>query len=689
MTSAIFIFLSKIAFTASITIGGGSFANVLNGLGDALPEGSQIQVGSFDGVEPSKSGADFTSVDWQSFNPFLGIGSTNPDEVIGTFSAGEGLESVFQISSELDAELGDLFPSEFPVRLGLRIFDTTANSLEGVAYNTVVRDVSTWVFNDPEVITNQPPTPSIATEDDSLMFWEDNENPFQTSITTTDDSTRIEELEAQLASVIAERDARPTQEDYDALIAERDENLENYTANLAEKGGVITTLSESITEKDAAYALVVAERDENLENYTANLAEKDGVITTLSESITEKDAAYALVVAERDENLENYTANLAEKDGVITTLSESITEKDAAHALVVAERDENLENYTANLAEKDGVITTLSESITEKDAAYALVVAERRYENLENYTANLAEKDGVITTLSESITEKDAAYALVVAERDENLENYTANLAGKDGVITTLSESITEKDAAYALVVAERDSRFEDTDADGITDIKEIELETDPNVGTVFYLNNTEFETAVASARETGQNDVIIDPLSFGLVLGSTYEAVIAERDARFIDTDKDGLTDLKEAELESDNNELTPFYLQDAYELGVESARFEGRADVTNNPNAYSLVSDAQYNLVVAERDGRPTQEDLAEVIAERDARPTLGEVKDARLGSVVLQSDNANNSVKIRFSIEETDDFKVWTKRDGVNEVTVPLEAGSKFYRFALQDE
>ena len=43
----------------------------------------------------------------------------------------------------------------------------------------------------------------------------------------------------------------------------------------------------------------------------------------------------------------------------------------------------------------------------------------------------------------------------------------------------------------------------------------------------------------------------------------------------------------------------------------------------------------------------------------------------------------------MKIRFSIEETDDFKVWTKRDGVNEVTVPLEAGSKFYRFALQDE
>ena len=53
------------------------------------------------------------------------------------------------------------------------------------------------------------------------------------------------------------------------------------------------------------------------------------------------------------------------------------------------------------------------------------------------------------------------------------------------------------------------------------------------------------------------------------------------------------------------------------------------------------------------------------------------------------MLQPDNVNNSVKIRFSIEETDDLKVWIKRDEINEVTVPLELGSKFYRFALTDE
>jgi hypothetical protein len=96
-----------------------------------------------------------------------------------------------------------------------------------------------------------------------------------------------------------------------------------------------------------------------------------------------------------------------------------------------------------------------------------------------------------------------------------------------------------------------------------------------------------------------------------------------------------------------------------------------------------------AQKDAQIAELEKRPTQSEYDAVVAQRDARPTVGEVKDARLGSVVLQPDGANNNVKIRFSIEETDDFRTWTKRDGINEVTVPLEAGRKFYRFALEDE
>ena len=564
--SAVVVALSKLAYTASITIGGGSFANVLNGLGENISAGSQVQVGSFVGVDPSKSGAEFTSVDWESFDPFLGIGSSNPDEVIGTFSAGEGFESVFQINSELDTELGDLLPSEFPVRLGFRIFDTTGSSLEGVAYNTVVRDVSTWVFNDPEILTNQPPTPSIATVDDALMFWEDSENPFQTTIEASDDAARIEVLEVQLAAAIAERDARPTQEAYNAVVAERD----------------------------------------------ARFIDADG------------DGLTDVIEAELQSNAAEVTSFYLAEDYDEAVLS----------ALVQGRND-----------------------VTENPQDFDLV--------------------------------SSATYEALVAERDVNLASYTAALAAKDGVIATLNDSIAQKDVDYEAVVAERDARFIDTDADGITDVKEIELETDPNVETVFYLDNTEFEIAVASAREAGRNDVVSDPLSYGLISGLTYEGVVAERDARFVDTDKDGLTDVKEAELETDQDKLTPFYLQDAYDLGTELARFEGRSDVTNSPNDFSLISRAEYNLVVAQRDARPTQDDYETVVEERDARPTLGEVKDARLGSVVLQPDNVNNSVKIRFSIEETDDLKVWIKRDEINEVTVPLELGSKFYRFALTDE
>jgi hypothetical protein len=152
-TSVALAFLANSTNAASVSIGGGAFANLLDVSGNNLPTGSQIQVGYFLGVAPSKSGGDFTSVDWDSFNPFLGVGSSNPNEVIETFDAGGGFESAFQISSTLDTSLGDTLPLGFPVRLGFRIFNTTQNLIEGAPYNTVVRDVSTWIFNDPAIVT--------------------------------------------------------------------------------------------------------------------------------------------------------------------------------------------------------------------------------------------------------------------------------------------------------------------------------------------------------------------------------------------------------------------------------------------------------------------------------------------------------------------------------------------------------
>jgi len=78
--------------------------------------------------------------------------------------------------------------------LGFLIFDTTESLIDGAAYNTVVRDVSTWVFNDPGIVTNQPPTPSISSTNDPLMFWEDSANPFRTSIAVPEPSSILSVL---------------------------------------------------------------------------------------------------------------------------------------------------------------------------------------------------------------------------------------------------------------------------------------------------------------------------------------------------------------------------------------------------------------------------------------------------------------------------------------------------------------
>ena len=837
--------LSGVAYTASITIGGGSFANLFNGSGDHLSAGSQVQVGSFVGVDPSKSGADFTSVDWESFYPFLGIGSSNPEEVVRTFSAGAGFESVFQINSELDTELGDLLPPDFPVRLGFRIFDTTGSSLEGVAYNTVMRDVSTWVFNDPEIITNQPPSPSIGASDDSLIFWEDSENPFQTSIEVIDDATRIEMLEAQLTAAIAERDARPTQAafdtavsgarttgqgdvtadptsyglvsqtSYNTIVAERDARptLAAYDTAVADSRAAgqadVTTApaSYSLTTQ-ASYDTVVAERD-------ARFADTDGDgLTDLREIELETDpdvsTLYYLTGNPDFEASMSFSREAGREDVIQSPHVYGLTTK-SLYESVVAQRD-------ARPADSDGDgLTDAKESAlgtnaneatsfylqASYDALAAATTEEIRSKILaspQNYGLTTKTAfDNVIAqrntrfvdTDGDGITdEKESQLASNVNERTDFylLSSYGAAVAeavqtGRNEVIANPQNySLTSK-SAYDGMVAQRDARPTDSDGDGLTDTVEAQLETDPNAVTIFTVNpipllatfgqggqagealasekpsvaaatstidpraydrdldgitdameeelNTdpdehtvfildrEHQLGLLNSRLAGRNEVISNPQNFDLATSAAYQAVMRERDIRFADSDLDGITDLKEIELATNASEGTTFYLQGAYDLAVTDAIAKGQSLVTTNPQNFNLTQTEAYNLVVAQRDacllergngvsiaearqaGRDevtqnpslysliTREAYNEVVTERDERITFGEVKDARLGSVVLLPDVENNRVKICFSIEETDDFRTWTKRDEINEVFVPLADRKKFYRFSLEDE
>ena len=348
------------------------------------------------------------------------------------------------------------------------------------------------------------------------------------------------------------------------------------------------------------------------------------------------------------------------------------------------------------------------------NVAYAAVLAER--------DARFPDSDGDGLTddkeieLASNATEETNFY--LQGAYDSALAN--ARQTGRADVTANPQIYQLKSQDAYDLVIAQRDARFADTDGDGLTDLKEAELDTNSEKETSFYLQSV-FETAVITAQEEGRNAVITNPANYDLTSQELYKSVIAQRDARpteesyqevvaqrnarFVDTDADGITDIKEAELSSDPQEETTFYLGGVYQDAVLNARITGRGDVTRNPLDYELTTIASYNTaieqrdarptqlafssMVAQRDARPTREEYNLVVQERDTRPTLGEVKDARLGSVVLQPDREDNSIKIRFSIEETDDFRVWTPRGGINEVRMPLEGGKKFYRFALEDE
>ncbi len=378
--------------------------------------------------------------------------------------------------------------------------------------------------------------------------------------------------------------------------------------------------------------------------------------------------------------------------------------KDAFDASMVSSRERGRADVTANPQNYE---------LTPSNA-YAAVLAER--------DARFPDSDGDGLTddkeneLASNASEETNFY--LQSAYDSALAN--ARQTGRTEVTANPQIYQLKTQDAYNLIIAQRDARFVDSDGDGLTDLKEAELDTNSEQETSFYLQSI-FETAVLTAQVEGRNAVTNNPANYNLTSQTLYNAVVAQRDARptqeayqdvveqrderFVDTDADGITDIKEAELSSDSQEVTIFYLEGVYQDSVLNARITGRGDVTRNPLDYELTTISSYNTAIEQRDARPTQVAYSSMVAQRDSRPTreeynlvvqerdtrltLGEVKDARLGSVVLQPDRANNSIKIRFSIEETDDFRNWTSPGGINELIMPLEAGKKFYRFALEGE
>ncbi|MDB4356274.1 leucine-rich repeat domain-containing protein [Akkermansiaceae bacterium] len=170
---------------------------------------------------------------------------------------------------------------------------------------------------------------------------------------------------------------------------------------------------------------------------------------------------------------------------------------------------------------------------------------------------------------------------------------------------------------------------------------------------------------AVATARTAGQGDVTSDPASYSLVTQTSYNAVVAERDARptlaVLDTEVVTARTAGQSDVTSDPASYS-LVTQTSYnavvaerdarptlavlDTEVVTARTAGQSDVTSDPTSYSLVTQTSYNAVVAERDARPTAEQLAAVEAERDARPTQVSYDSAVAASRVAGQDDVTTN-------------------------------------------
>ena len=132
--------LSPIAQAVSVNVGGIILAPLQNSDGSSnLPDGSIIQVGYLLGIGNSgdlDTPAAIAAIDWNSFTPITGLGSPRDSgsydtRVTSLFSPAGFFADGLAFDSDLD--FGS--PSGLPVRIALRVFDSTTATV-GANYNT-------------------------------------------------------------------------------------------------------------------------------------------------------------------------------------------------------------------------------------------------------------------------------------------------------------------------------------------------------------------------------------------------------------------------------------------------------------------------------------------------------------------------------------------------------------------------
>ncbi len=327
---------------------------------------------------------------------------------------------------------------------------------------------------------------------------------------------RIAELEAQLAAVTAERDAlptadqsdliaeleaRPTQEAYDAVVAERDSKIE-----------IINQLQETVGANNSTIAEL----------------EKRPTAEQLSTAIAERDArptqeAYDAVVAELDSKIEiinqlqeTVEANVSDLTWTMTGGEVTITDCDtsASGTLVIPDTIEgNPVTGIGRAAFEDCKSLT---SITIPDSVTS--IGDYAFTSCSSLTSITFQGAAPTVGIEAFLGLPDEA---VIRVPSENLKSYqwnglTVSTADQSDAIAELEARPTQE--AYDAVVAERDSKIEI--------INQLQVTVEANNSTIAELEKRptaeQLSTAIAERDARLTADELQDARNGSVVLNSS-----------------------------------------------------------------------------------------------------------------------------------------------------------------------
>ena len=565
---------------------------------------------------------------------------------------------------------------------------------------------------------------------------------------------RIAELEAQLAAVTAERDAlptadqsdliaeleaRPTQEAYDAVVAERDSKIEiinqlqetvganNSTIAELEKRPTAEQLSTAIAERDArptqeAYDAVVAELDSKIEiinqlqeTVEANVSDLTWTMTGGEVTITDCDtsASGTLVIPDTIEgnpvtSIASGTfsgcsslTSIAIPDSVTTIGRNAFFGCSSLTNITLGEGITSIGQSTfanctslTNITIPDGVtsigrsaftvctslteitfpdsVTSLGDFVFYRCLSLASITFRGAAPSVEENTFKSARAGGVVLVSDGFLTSFGEIGAnwnglIIDVNRLEQLTWTTT-----DGEVT-----ITDCDTSASGTLVIPDT-IEGNPVTGIgraafEDCKSLTSITIPD--SVTSIGDYAFTSCSSLTSITFQGAA--PTVGIEAFLGLPDEAVIRVPSENLKSYQWNGLT-VSTADQSDAIAELEARPTQEAFDAVV--AERDSKIEIINQLQ----VTVEANNSTIAELEKRPTAEQLSTAIAERDARLTADELQDARNGSVVINS--SNGEATLSFNIEESEDLKTWQATGEKITKTIQLKDGKKFYRFAL---